>query len=1126
MLRSSSNRGTAANVGAAPRTRLVSSVSGGGVDFEDRYRRTAEENIQLKKERNDLEEKLKECKTKLRRLTRDLVGGGAGGGEFLGGVAAQDDGGQIGGPSTGANNANNKSFTGGPSSPNGGRLNTSSAAAAAAAHNRSTSSRAAGGNVSKAGGAGGAAAAASFHQPPHIGPSFNTIQASLWEQEKRRLEESLRRAKAQIEYMQTEIVRLNSAQPAEAQSASALASQLQLLHQQLENARTTKVSDEQRVAELQRERDVVHSDLGTIAARLRESDAARAELQRQLTAAMAALAEQQQQLLQHQQVAGGSPTTVAAVPSAVELGADHYRRQVTELLTQLQAMRDKQLEDQHTIDVLTRERDSAKARLGRAEAAVAGQGVDLTGATLGGGTAAASANNTSASSSNAAMPFTPASLLELQRALAEKSAQILVLTNQMNFAQSRAEATKAESDRVLEDLKSVHLQHAEAKRNMFQLEHERASLLLRVEKVPTLEATIELKTQELLKSEQELLRCIDRLQSCGRETEAQVRRELGDRMAELEAMRDKAEGERRANERDVLALRIELSDAKRRLEGALHDTELYKREAERLEGEKKEMADRVALANVTGGLLSATSFAASGGGVADASIAGSVTGALGLPIGLDDDVSRAVALAAMRKRAAQNQQHLSSTSAAAGSPASPLGRGQHHQSAAGVGLASMVGIGGIGGGGTANEVMAMWEGMEWSDGKELSLLRETLAATAVDMELAEARCVQLQQAVADKAKLLDGISVERDELLNENIELRHRISGVQTALARSHLQKMSAASSSSALGTKTSLVIALNSITCNPIFQQRDDGSTYTPTLFFSLELEGLGGSTTDAGGRRHLYEPVLSETFYSLNSTLSVRFVFENIDTADINFTNIQKTSFVLQLHQSFGTESEIVACASLSGARLLHCRYDGVHSDSLQLLSLEGEAMGSVGVTVTAPDLLLPILLARPLVTAVTSDTIRAALIAFRSVRALRIQVYGASDLLCAPSAVAGAPRRLPSPYVFYTSTSPHGITFIAETMVSTAGRVATADPTFDLLPVDHPVVLDAEFVRFMNDGSLSFVVFDHTAADVQSNLGIAVIRLEEMLASPSFVMQKRLPLHPQGSLEVGISWVRGPE
>ena len=338
--------------------------------------------------------------------------------------------------------------------------------------------------------------------------------------------------------------------------------------------------------------------------------------------------------------------------------------------------------------------------------------------------------------------------------------------------------------------------------------------------------------------------------------------------------------------------------------------------------------------------------------------------------------------------------------------------------------------------------------------------------------------------------------------------MRHRISGVQTALARQQLRKLQEAYDNDATNSRgNNIQLTIDRIACDPDFQKCDDGSIYAPTLFFTVD--GIPN-----------FSSMVSETFYSLEETLSVRFLFEKLEAEFVNMQVVQGMQIVLQLHQAFGEESAIVAEATLSGGRLLHCRFDGIFSDALPLFSTDGEKMGHVHITVEAPNLLIPLILARPIVSPVTPDAIRSALISFRSVVALRVQVFRASGL------VGGNNNALPSPYIFYTSTSPHGVTFIKDTVVTSSNRSQTTDPVFDILPQDHTIVLDAEFIRFMHDGALSFVVFDHKAEDVQNNLGVAVVSLKDMLASPSAMITKTEPLHPQGSVEIGISWVRSIE
>ena len=936
----SSNVGREQRGGARPQTtgttlRPLNKENSSTLD--DKYHRVLEENNALKKERNALDEKLKELKTKFRRLTRDLK---------------PDANGDYVLPQGSVVPSRNDSVLVAAPTP-----------------------------------------------PAHP----QQAEYDSWQRDRQRLEERLRVTTAQLEYaIKTQHQPQHQAQAHAADTNStALASQVDVLRQQLYSAQQRSSDDERRISSLQKERDALHHEIQGLQTRL--------------------LA-----------VEGGTAAGSHSNPAI-----DHHRHQIQELLSDLQKNRDQQLTDMHTIDSLTRERDGLKLRLRMVEDEAS--------------LAAATGANSQPD------PMSMTSLHDLQRALAEAKTQMTVLTNRYNFSTGQVDALKRECERLVDDLRSINNQHAEVKKNMFQMEHEKMALQVKCEKVTDLESSLQHKSEELLKNEKELLRLIDRLQTCSRETEMQVRREFTDRISELENLRDKAEQDRRANEREMLNLKLQVGDVTRRLENAQHDAQLYSKEVARLEAEKKELMDRVALGGYTS-------------------------------VGMDmnDDVQRAVAMASMRSRT-QNVSGAQQTGETMYT--------NHNKTTAPNNMSNVTGA--------AQDVLNMWEGMEWSDDWELAKLREAMSTAALDLELAEQRCSQVEKALSEKNEMLVGISGERDELLNENIELRHRISGVQTALARQQIRKLQEAyDNEAARGSANNIHLTIDRIACDPVYQQCDDGSTYAPTLFFTVD--GIPNFST-----------LISDTFYSLEENLSVKFLFEGLEASFVNMQSVQSLQLVLQLHQAFGEESAIVAEATLSGGRLLHCRFDGTLSEALPLFSTDGEKMGHVHITVEAPNLLIPLILARPIVSPITPEHIRAALISFRSVVALRVQIFRASNL------VGGV-----SPYVFYTSTSPHGVTFIKDTVVTSSNRVQTTDPVFDILPQDHSIVLDAEFIRFVHDGKLSIVLFDHQAQDVESNLGMAVIPLKEMLVSPAAMISRTEPLHPQGTVEIGISWVRSIE
>ncbi|KEG09947.1 hypothetical protein DQ04_04411080, partial [Trypanosoma grayi] len=145
--------------------------------------------------------------------------------------------------------------------------------------------------------------------------------------------------------------------------------------------------------------------------------------------------------------------------------------------------------------------------------------------------------------------------------------------------------------------------------------------------------------------------------------------------------------------------------------------------------------------------------------------------------------------------------------------------------------------------------------------------------------------------------------------------------------------------------------------------------------------------------------------------------------------------------------------------------------------------------------------------------AEAMRAALVALRSVVALRVQVFRAADLRATPP---------PQPYVFYTASAPSGLSCVRDTTVRTSTKAFTTDPVFDVEPIEHRVVVDQELLLFIAEGAVVFVVFDERAKEVRANLGVAEVPLRPLLASPQAVVRTTEVLHPQGTLTVGLSWV----
>ena len=626
------------------------------------------------------------------------------------------------------------------------------------------------------------------------------------------------------------------------------------------------------------------------------------------------------------------------------------------------------------------------------------------------------------------MDADPDTMIRLQREITEKSSQVTLLTSRFSHSQEQVQMLKNECDRLVDEIRSMHSQNAEIKRRMFDLEQEKNTLELKSDRVNELEVAYKLKADEVMNCEQKLLSLVDRLQSCSRETEMQVRRSCQDRFAELESMRDEADRLRRAKEHDNFTLKQDLSDSKAAIKNLKEELEQYKADVQKLRSENHELQEKAALM-------------------------GSV------PADLTDDVHKAMAMMTLKKKRDDE-----------------LDMGE------------------------------LWKGIEWSDGWEASRMREAVSTATFDLQLADQRHQQLTEQLTEKTALLTGISKERDELLDENITLRRRITGIQTTLTKRMLQ----AAQDLKKESNASLTFTLTNIQCDPRITAAPDGSTFSPTLFFTLD--GLEG-----------YELAVSDHFYRTTSELAVLFVFGNLPVQPSTMDRIASATFVLQLHQSYGTECDVVAAGTIDGSSLLN-GYDGsgIVSLSIDLVGVDGGAVGAVQGTATLSEEYVPFLLERkvgdPSTARLSYESLQANVLSLRSVAALRIHVYRATGLR--------SDGHIPQPYVFYTVTNvPAGLSsFIGDTVIHPSGSTVTANPTFDVNPREHQVIMDMNVVRFLHQAVVSFIVFDATSKDFETNLGVAAVPLERLLRSPTETIQTTETLHPQGTLEIGISWIMG--
>ncbi|CAM39888.2 conserved hypothetical protein [Leishmania braziliensis MHOM/BR/75/M2904] len=672
----------------------------------------------------------------------------------------------------------------------------------------------------------------------------------------------------------------------------------------------------------------------------------------------------------------------------------------------------------------------------------------------------------------------PMEMATLHGEVHRKVSEVALLNSHLQYAQGQVETLKGECNRLIEELKEAHAAHADTKRALFTLEHEAASLRTQCRSMTEVELALQRKTEECSNTEQELLKLVGSLQTCQRETEAAVRLEFQSRLTEVQEMRDTAERERREVERRLLSSQHDLAELRRRLENTQGDLQLYHGEVAKLEKEKSAISAQIALAGHT-----AAAVAAAGADLTD------------------EDVHRALAVAAIKKRGSRTQKReaemgLGGAGTVDGDAAAAAGAAPAKE---------------------ARDALDLFEALAWDGDWEQGQMREALATAAMDLELAQTRCQQMAEQVEQSREMLRKVSDERDTLLEESIALRGRVMHVQTIFAKQQLQAYRAAATASGLGTEGLISFSIRGLQSQEAAMCRSLGiaNLKAPVSFF-FTLDGLAD-----------YEAMMGPTLRALDDVVDVRFQYEGLAKDAVTLATIEETVFCFQLHCAAGETSRLVAMAELPGAALLNAREVPVE-DTLPLIDGEGQTVGSILVEFCCARLVLPILLGAPLsdpragatTFTLSAQEIKSAMVALRTVCYLRIQVFRAEGL--AGSLEGGT---APQPYVFYTATSPLGaLNCVRDTVVHPSSRIFTTDPVFDVVPVDHRVIVDPALIRFVAFGVVSFVLFDERATNVQANLGVVEVALRPLLNSPHAIIRVTERLHPQGTLSVGLSWVSG--
>jgi hypothetical protein len=632
----------------------------------------------------------------------------------------------------------------------------------------------------------------------------------------------------------------------------------------------------------------------------------------------------------------------------------------------------------------------------------------------------------------------------VRAAVAEQTAQLTVLARRFEDAQSHAVSLQRECERLVGELKAIHNSLADEKRRVFQLEHEKATLTVKAARTDDVERALTMKNEELIRCEQELLRMVDKLQECARETESQVRLEYNTRVLDLEGMRDEADRTRRAKERELFNVQLELQETKRQLEATREDLAHFRARYESTSNERADLASKLA-SHIAAHPMTATAA--------------------------EETVSRLMKPSLSERQA---------------------------------------------------ELNVLSEGAQWDENWELTKAREALSAALLDNELAEGRLVVVERDLKSKGEALVLCTKQRDELLEENLSLRERLSHFNVTQVRRER-----AAIESQAGQPGAVAITVDYIKCTEDALRLDgESGDIAPALFVSLD--GLSG-----------FQSAVSEMVYTMDGEVQLPFEFKGLSAGSDALAAMRSDQVELQLHRSVGLAAHIVASGSIAFTRLLgRCAEDGGDATiEVPLQRGDGGTAASLTLRVKVSNIGLAYTVAGKSVakdraevsTAYAlatlgrgdvADKINSWLLAFRAVRALRVTVTRATNLAVNARGVA------PTPYVFYTATGAEDdFTAITDTVVHTTGALMTQNPSFDAVPRDHAVTIGSALFDFLQAGAITFVIFDSQAddGDVDSNLGTAVVQLATLVESPQATIVRALPLHPSGHLEVALSWLR---
>lgn len=713
---------------------------------------------------------------------------------------------------------------------------------------------------------------------------------------------------------------------------------------------------------------------------------------------------------------------------------------------------------------------------------------------------AAAAAGPASTSSYAAAAADHAAHSALQHINTDLTAQVASLAQRLDFSNGQVQTLRAECERLLNEIKRAHGDVADARRETFEAQQRLSATQVKAGRVDELEASLQSKTEDYRRCEQELYQLVDRLKTCNRETESQVRSEFQGRLRDAETLRDEAEAARRMRERELSSVTQDLASCRRDVRSKDSEIEHLTAELHKARRQNDELQHKAQ-----------TQRFASQRDASDAHL-----------------VQEAVA-SVMSSNQALHHPHP-----------------HHHHTAAAAATA-----------GGSMSATPLFDGAtsSWNEKWELQQIREQAAAAILDRETAEQRASDFELAVRRKSELLETVMEERDQLLAENLELRRRLSGVQTCFTRtleeSSMIKQQLDNSTMMMAGGGALVASSSS--ASP--PHRSASITVTLSGIFLKGFSGLHIASLEGVAG---FECGVSDPFAVLGDgtptgpSIEVPFRFSHISLDDEHTLHALRDAFFsLQLHQvRDGSKAALVAIARVPvGASVAACLETGNTCSRIELLGGDGSVVGGSTFVTSVDNAALPLALLPPIdakasaavklgfaTASADPDAMRSLLLRMRAVRGVRIQILRCNGLYNGAD-----PNRVLTPYVFYTTTLEQRAGRIAaggggagdwplahiisDTAVHTRTRAVTNDPVFDVEPKDFTFrVFDPQVAAFFRHAMLSFVVYDVNCERPEEHVGMVSVPLAGLLESPSVSLIKNdVPLDPRGTISFTVSWIK---